>query len=200
MLGKLISNQSATPAASHTITESRSLPISIKSSPAKSIPEHSKPSTSSTPAFEGGTALSAHSTSASELLDRVVQVDGSQFAERSPDMAAALTSLRSIVARQNVQSVADEIRLPNQKNDPVHPASLILPPIEAALEMLRKPRGEWATILRSCWLPYVSASRHWTLDRVFVSKCSCHRTSSVRCLPVSSLSCGRWKAFSCSIP
>ncbi|KAK3061447.1 hypothetical protein LTS18_006262, partial [Coniosporium uncinatum] len=55
-------------------------------------------------------------------------------------MAAALTSLRSIVARQNVQSVADEIHLPNQRHETVPAAPLVLPPIEAALEILRKSR------------------------------------------------------------
>ncbi|TGZ81937.1 hypothetical protein EX30DRAFT_318588, partial [Ascodesmis nigricans] len=90
--------------------------------------------------FEGDTSLTAHSKYASELLERAVET--TQIAGQSPEMTAALDSLRNIVNRQNYQSTMHDFRFPSHQHQRGHPAKryfdLPLPPAQAVRTILRQ--------------------------------------------------------------
>ncbi|KAL2007936.1 hypothetical protein VTN00DRAFT_7918 [Thermoascus crustaceus] len=92
--------------------------------------------TTSNTIFEGDSSFRAHSVHASRLFEHAMSNDA--FVGRSPEMEDALSSLRSLVEKQNTLSVNHDLRFPAQKEaPPVDFSSIKMPPISSVVSLLR---------------------------------------------------------------
>lgn len=91
-----------------------------------------------TPTFEGGSSLSAHSVYASEFLTKAV--DNHRLSEPSSEMAAALSSLRSIVSRQSLQAEPPPAPHFSFQRFQAHD-QLDLIPMQVVINILRQVKG-----------------------------------------------------------
>ncbi|KAG5938245.1 hypothetical protein E4U53_008046 [Claviceps sorghi] len=95
-------------------------------------------------AYGGDTALVAHTTFASEFLEKAVK--RTSLREVSPKMAAGLTNLSQLVEMQKRRSISHGPRFPLQK--PVPPggiSKLPMPPMQAVVSLLKHAKLYFAT-------------------------------------------------------
>lgn len=90
--------------------------------------------------FEGESSFRAHSVHASKLFERAMSVD--TLVGRTPEMVDAISTLRSLVEKQNTISVNHDLRFPGQKAAPALDFSSIkMPPIASVVSLLRLAKG-----------------------------------------------------------
>jgi hypothetical protein len=128
----------ATPAPTNTSSDnaslkgSSSLIITPEKSP-KNV-EDTVPSREGSPSFEGGTALSAHTTFASEYFESAL--NNSHLVDQDPDLASTLSSLRRMVLEHGDAPRHHESHFCTSKCPKRYPVRLELPPAEAVSAML----------------------------------------------------------------
>ncbi len=94
-------------------------------------------------AFEGDSALSAHTTRAGQLFEETLHKQAAAADEQTPEMTAAFTSLRSLLTAQSQPLTRHDLRFPGQKDRPRGcPMDCEMPPAPVVLAMLKAGKGE----------------------------------------------------------
>ena len=121
----------------------------------KTSGDDSGPTTSrSGTAFEGETSIKAQTTRATQILEDTLHID--DHAEQSPEMSAAFTNLRKLLAAQNRPLTLNELRFPGQREaQKVELSDLELPQTDLVLSILQRGQRmyEQFSWLRRCSSP-----------------------------------------------